>query len=283
MGEFLRPKKKIFIKKCKQVEQGGARVVPLFIGKDKSYYRSMMTKINGVLLPGGTFETRKTAGFLNAAETIITIATEMNRNGEFFPVFGIGIGMEMLLYFTNKKNDIMEACDIGSSSLSLTLTKRESRATALYNSSSDHIRTLMTTHPVATFNTKRCHTRDAFKRSSLPKLWIPFSLNQEKGGKIFVSSVEHKKLPFYGVMFHPEKPAYEWVEKNNIPHTLATIEVSQYFANYFANECRKSKHWFPSKEEEDKHLIENHVVQFTGRRGSKFIQSYLFTRMDTVV
>lgn len=68
----------------------------------------------------------------------------------------------------------------------------------------------MTTHPVASLNTKRCHSKDAFERSFLPNLWIPFSYNSDKDGKAFVTSIEHRNLPFYGVAFHPEKIAFEW-------------------------------------------------------------------------
>jgi gamma-glutamyl hydrolase len=37
----------------KWIESGGARVMPIKIGQNSNYYRSIMSKINGVLLPGG--------------------------------------------------------------------------------------------------------------------------------------------------------------------------------------------------------------------------------------
>jgi len=62
------------------------------------------------------------------------------------------------------------------------------------------------------------------------------SLNHDKGGIKFISTLEHKQFPFYGLQFHPEKNLYEWAIKKNIPHGINAIIVSQYFANFFVNE-----------------------------------------------
>lgn len=67
-------------------------------------------------------------------------------------------------------------------------------------------------------------------------------------------------------------------ENTNFPHTLATVEVSQYFANYFVNEARKSDHVFKSKQEIIDNLIQNHQPIFTARDGSNYFETYLFTR-----
>jgi gamma-glutamyl hydrolase len=47
----------------KWVESGGARVVPIWIGRDKEYYHDVMAKINGVLLPGGKVDHRVKGGY----------------------------------------------------------------------------------------------------------------------------------------------------------------------------------------------------------------------------
>jgi gamma-glutamyl hydrolase len=105
--------------------------------------------------------------------------------------------------------------------------------TALYNSSSDHIRILMTTHPVASLNTKRCHTKDAFERSKLANNWIAFSYNSDIDGKPFITGVEHRKLPYYGLAFHPEKIAFEWSE--NFYSKVMKIILKIYFLINFEN------------------------------------------------
>lgn len=47
----------------KWVESGGARVVPIKIGRDRVYYQKIMEKINGVLLPGGSADKTLANGF----------------------------------------------------------------------------------------------------------------------------------------------------------------------------------------------------------------------------
>lgn len=47
----------------KWVESGGARVVPVWIGRKKEYYKEIMEKINGVLLPGGNVDKHTKGGY----------------------------------------------------------------------------------------------------------------------------------------------------------------------------------------------------------------------------
>lgn len=47
----------------KWVESGGARVVPVWIGRDKEYYQEIMSKTNGILLPGGNVDKHTKGGY----------------------------------------------------------------------------------------------------------------------------------------------------------------------------------------------------------------------------
>lgn len=251
--------------------------MPIWIGKEKEYYETIMSKINGVLLPGGNVDKNEKNGYAQAAEHILEIATDLNLNREVFPIFGIGLGMDIMLYYSNNKRDESSDCLLDSLSVSL-LFNEATEKTALFNSSSEHMKMLMTTHPIAVLNAKKCYTKDTFERSELARKWIPFSLNSDQRGNVIVSSVEHDILPFYGTLFHSEKHAYEWAENTNIPHTLATIEVAQYFSNYFVNEARKSNHEFDNKQELMGKIIQNYSPEFTAKDGSNYFQAYLFNQ-----
>lgn len=67
-------------------------------------------------------------------------------------------------------------------------------------------------------------------------------------------------------------------ENANLPHTLATIEVAQYFSNYFVNEARKSTHVFGDTKDIISSLIENYTPVYTQKDGSNYFQAYLFNR-----
>ena len=102
------------------------------------------------------------------------------------------------------------------------------------------------------------------------------SVNDDWNGLEFVSSIEHFRFPFYGVQFHPEKNLYEWIRNKNISHTTNAIISSQFFAEYFVNEARKSDHRFEDSKEEDQYVIYNFSPQFTGAKGSTLEQCYMF-------
>lgn len=84
------------------------------------------------------------------------------------------------------------------------------------------------------------------------------------------------RYPFYGVQFHPEKNAYEFIENRNISHTSRSIRAAQYFANFFIDESRYNENRFTNKTEEASHLIYNYSPVYTGLVGSSFVQQYLF-------
>lgn len=103
------------------------------------------------------------------------------------------------------------------------------------------------------------------------------SVNDDWNGLEFISSIEHRRYPFYGIQFHPEKNIFEWVRNKNISHTRHAIQASQYFADFLVNEARKSDHHFADSKTEDQFVIYNFPVEFTGAKGSAFEQSYLFS------
>lgn len=102
------------------------------------------------------------------------------------------------------------------------------------------------------------------------------SVNNDWNGLEFISTIEHRNYPFYGVQFHPEKNLFEWVRNKNISHTAGAITASQYFAQFFINEARKSYNHFADTKTQDQYVIYNYPVAFTGAVGSAFEQCYMF-------
>lgn len=96
----------------------------------------------------------------------------------------------------------------------------------------------------------------------------------------FISSFESKKYPFYGIQFHPEKNIYEFKSSLNIPHSSSAVKVSQYFANFFIDECKKNNHKFSTFADEQKALIYNYRPIFTGLKNASYEQLYMFTEED---
>lgn len=104
--------------------------------------------------------------------------------------------------------------------------------------------------------------------------------NQDKNGLKYVSIIESKYYPFFGVQFHPEVVLFEFKDyksHHNIPHSFSAIQVSQYFANFFVQKTRKNKNCFDSQEELNSYSIHNYQVEFTAKsRTDRYMEKYFF-------
>lgn len=89
-----------------------------------------------------------------------------------------------------------------------------------------------------------------------------------------------KYYPFYGVQFHPEAVLFEFKDfkgHRHIPHDLKSIEVSQFFANFFVQQTRKNRNCFSTKEELNEYSIHNYNVEFTAtNKLDKYMEKYFF-------
>lgn len=127
-----------------------------------------------------------------------------------------------------------------------------------------------------------CFTAEKLKNLGLLNEWRILSTNRDVNGLEFVSSVESKYYPFYGVQFHPEKNPFEFKVQLGIPHTSEAVKISQYFGNFFVDECRKNKHRFKNWNNEQSYLIYNYNPVFTGIKNSSYEQLYMFTDEDNL-
>jgi len=113
---------------------------------------------------------------------------------------------------------------------------------------------------------------------SLSSFYNVLSVNEDRAGVSFVSTIESFDYPIYGTQWHPEKNIYEWGQTNGIPneainHSPESILIAQYTANFFVEQARKCSHSYTNADEEDEALISNYTP--TKTTGS-FQESYYF-------
>lgn len=260
----------------KFIEGAGARVVPIWIGQETEYYENILGKINGVLWPGGSSLFNISRGYAEAGFKIYRIAKKMNEAGDYFPIFGICLGLELITYVEANKEEHRVDCSSQRQALPLYFNKAYQSSRLFGNASLDIINILKTENVTINYH-KYCLTKKALKKVYLSERFRITSHNSDIHGLKFISSLEHVRFPFYGLQFHPEKNIYEWIEDKNIPHTANAIRVGQYFANFFVNEARKSAHRYLNFTEELASLIYNYPVFYTGIRGSSYEQCYQFS------
>ncbi|XP_078052916.1 gamma-glutamyl hydrolase-like isoform X2 [Augochlora pura] len=265
----------------KFIEGAGARVVPIWIGKPKSYYDDIMSKINGVLFPGGGSYFDDKYGYGDAAVHIHRIAKRMNELGNYFPILGICLGFEVLAYaMANRDMQILTRCEGEDIALPLVFMNDYHESRMFGNASDDVIDMLK--NEMLTFNAHHnCVTIKQLRYYNLTDELKILSVNYDNLGEEFISSFETVEYPFYGLQFHPEKNLYEWKENLTIPHGRNAARVTQFFANFFVDEARKNHNYFANVDEEARSLIYNYPVQYTAQHHSTFEQCYLFYKNGT--
>merc|ERR1712130_698398 len=115
------------------------------------------------------------------------------------------------------------------------------------------------------------------ENENLTAMFNVLSNNADRDGRYFVSTIEAKNLPIYGVQWHPEKNNFEWSVNSDgspyeaINHSADAVAASQAMANFFVNEARKNDHKFPTPDLEKNALFYNYPVTRTHK---DFVQTY---------
>ncbi|XP_076288799.1 gamma-glutamyl hydrolase-like isoform X2 [Lasioglossum baleicum] len=260
----------------KFIEGAGARVVPIWIGKPRSYYETIMAKINGILLPGGNSLFDAHDGYADAACTIYDIAKQMNDTGNYFPIFGICLGFEVLVYAMADRSDTARReCSDSDRAISLAFEPGYDTSKLFRSASETIIDGLQFKN--LTYNAHiKCVTKQILKDHGIADQLRVLSTSIDEEGLKYISAFESISYPFYGLQFHPEKNLYEWKRTKHIPHGIYASRISQYFANFFVGEARKNYNEFSDKNEEARSLIYNYNPTYTALHNSAFVQCYLF-------
>ncbi|KAJ8979123.1 hypothetical protein NQ317_017966 [Molorchus minor] len=124
-----------------------------------------------------------------------------------------------------------------------------------------------------------CLTEEILDKNGILDDWTILSTNIDDSGDKFISSFESKNYPIFGVQFHPEKNQFEF-QNRIVPHNTEAVKVSQYFANFFVDECRKNSNAFPDDEMALNHLIYNYIPRYTGLQKASYEQVYVFDKED---
>jgi len=257
---------------------GGARVVPVIIGRDEGYYRKIFDGINGLLLPGGDAPLTGPGGYAEVGGLFYRWAKEANDQGDFFPVWGTCNGFELLTVLSSGDQSRLTDCDSQDEAVPLMFYPGGELSNLFHAAPPDVMREIKEEKITINFH-EHCLTPSNFSRFEMGQFWRALSWNYDRKGLKYVSSIEGRKYPFIGVQFHPEKNIYEWsYNEPRIPHSKHAVHVSLYFATHFVNLARRSSHTFHDRLEEEKNLIYNYKQDFVGKHDIDWLfeEAYLF-------
>jgi gamma-glutamyl hydrolase len=236
----------------KWLEMNNARVIPIPYDTPRGALEMILNQVNGVLFVGGQVDSgmidEEYTLFMETFKHIVDHAKKSNNQKNYFPLFSICLGFEILGMMDHDVNKVIQK---------FTTLKGLSNIDAHnYNSKLDFIKTdskiakIFTKDEINEFRKTPCifqnHTQafvtDAPYMKTWEKSWdvIATSNSIDKKPIKYVSILDFKKFPFYGVQFHPEKVLFEW-RVTKVGRTPIFRMISHKLSKFFIDECKKNK------------------------------------------
>lgn len=252
----------------KFVEQAGARVVPIHHTDTDEQILDLITKINGVIFPGGGTELNNEDGSLTEysrkGKIIMDKIKELNDQGIYYPIWAICLGFQEVTVIEAPYKDVLlhQYFDSYNVANNVTFVSDLSKS-RLYKNIPQNILNAIQKENI-TFNSHHDGVLPG-TYSKYPALqdYMVLAVSYDNKKVEYAATIEHKKYPIYAHQYHPEKNAFIWVESLVVPHTMNAIALEQYYANFFVNEAKKNMNSFASDEEAFPFLIENATVELT--------------------
>ncbi|XP_047449100.1 gamma-glutamyl hydrolase [Mugil cephalus] len=262
--DILKPFGRTFIPSSyvKYLESGGSRVMPIRLTLTTAEYENIFKKINGLMFIGGAADL-ETSDFARVAKIFYRLALTANDAGDFFPIWGTCMGMQLLTVLVAGEN-LLTRTTAENVALPLNLTA-ETKSSLMFRGFPDELLKAVTQEPLTgNFHTYGVTVKTFHENEKLRSFFSLLSTNVAESGAHFISTIEGKRYPFYGVQWHPEVNRFQWNSQLNFPHSAHAVQLSSLLAEFFVNEGRRSLHRFDNPEEEASSLIYKYTPVYAG-------------------
>jgi gamma-glutamyl hydrolase len=255
-------------------------VVPINYYATEDELDKLFDSLSGFFFVGGG------SMFPDSAQYIFDKTVAANDKGDFAPLWGTCMGFQWLLLSAahgDLKLDPSDGTQMDAENISLPLvfTDKAADSKLLGTAAPTNIQSILQTQNVTMNNHHYGIYPQHFDETpAVMNFYDALSTNKDRQGVAFISTIEAKKYPIFGTQWHPEKNNFEFQEANGIPleainHSPDAVLVSQYTANFFVNQARKSTHKFSNPQTEQQSLIYNYEsVKTTG----SFVETYFFKK-----
>lgn len=236
--------------------------MPIRLTLTTADYESIFRKINGLVFIGGAVDLEK-SDYARVAKIFYRLALKANDNGDFFPIWGTCMGMQLLTVLVAGKS-LLEKTTAENVALHLNLTS-EANSSKMFEGFPQKLMSALTEEPLTgNFHHYGLSVKNFQENEPLRSFFSLLSTNVAENKVHFVSTIEGRKYPFYGVQWHPEVNRFQWERRLNFPHSAHAVQLSSLLAQFFVNEGRRSLHQFDNPEEEASSLIYNDTPVYAG-------------------
>ncbi|KAM9475344.1 gamma-glutamyl hydrolase [Clarias gariepinus] len=257
----------------KYIESGGARVIPIRLNQTREQHEKIFRSINGLIFIGGAVDL-ETSDFAHTAGIYFRLALKANDEGDYFPIWGTCLGFQLLTVQVAGKN-LLSNTMANNIAMPLNLTS-EAQSSRMFASFPPELFKALAEEPLTgNFHHYGVTEQVFIGNEKLSSFFTVLSTNEAKNGAVFVSTMEGKKYPFYGVQWHPEVNRFQWHPQYTFPHSKNAVHVSSLLAQFLVNEGRRSSHHFSQPEEESQALIYNFTPVYAANF-SGYEQIYFF-------
>lgn len=214
----------------------GVIAIPYTTNRHEYY----MDRINGLYFPSGGVFAGHNEEYFACCKKFMHLAMQRNDNGIHFPIWGACMGMQQMMIIADGKDnlDLLEYFD-SFENLLLTLEfPSDPRKTQLLKDVSSSLLLKLQSEPCTMNNHKMGLSPDTFlKNKRISSIFRIVSTSVDRVGKVFVSTIEGWKYPFYGFQWHPERDnSMDYLAsvfakdagKNERPYTIANRDKLPY-------------------------------------------------------
>ena len=189
------------------LKRGGIEVIPIpYITKN---FKKYISKINGLYFPSGGVFASNSKKYYTCCKKFLQLAMEQNDKGNYFPIWGGCMGMQQMMIMGDGKDNLdtfLQTFDsFGNLLLPLDFTE-EGKKSRMVKSFSERFMKYLKNKKCTMNNHKMGLSPTKFKsHKNLNSMFKIISTNKDRKGKEFVSTIEARHYPFYGVQWHPER------------------------------------------------------------------------------
>jgi gamma-glutamyl hydrolase len=161
--------------------------------------------IHAFYIPSGNVGKKSSNQYLNIVKYAVELIKQKNDNGIFFPIWGVCMGLQTLLAVENNvyhHDDLLDQFDTWKNYLTPLQQINQGKLTDFFTC---HERRMLETTHDKIHNHRLGLSPLMFNSTSLKQNYKIIHINVDRKGQPFASTVEHKKYPFYGFQWHPEK------------------------------------------------------------------------------